>query len=129
MRASLILMLTLLCLPAHAVTIERKLANTEQEQIAQRVIQQLNCVVCEGQPLADSDATFAREMRAEIRRMAAEGTSEQAILEFFRQRYGTQILLTPPVERSTLLLWLAPLLFVLCGGWFLWRFTNTRSAS
>lgn len=129
MRASFALIVALFCVSAQAVTIEKKLPDAAQERVATRVIRQLNCVVCEGQALADSDATFAREMRAEIRRMAGEGQSEQELLTYFRTRYGTRILLTPPVERSTALLWLAPLFFLLAGGMFLWRFTRTRSVA
>ncbi len=129
MRVSIAVLLMLLCLPAQAVTIEKKLPDHAQEETAQRAIRQLNCVVCEGQALADSDATFAREMRSEIRRMAGEGSSEQDILTFFRSRYGVGILLTPPMERNTALLWLAPVLFLLGGGLLLWRFTRARSVS
>ena len=127
MRASIALLATLFfCVAAHAVTIEKPLADAVQEQTARRVIAQLNCVVCEGQALADSDATFAREMRQEIRRMAGEGQSEADIIHFFRSRYGARILLTPPMERTTAPLWAAPLLFVIVGGFFLWRMTRTR---
>lgn len=114
MRA--LLLMLVFALPAQAVTIETKLRNPAQEEHAQKAIEQLKCVVCEGQALADSDAKFAREMRAEIRRMAAEGKSSNDITGYFRERYGAQILLTPPVEKNTLLLWVGPLLFLLGGA-------------
>lgn len=128
MRANLAAFLAtlLLAAAAQAVTIERPLDDPAQEAIARAVIGQLHCVVCEGQALADSDATFAREMRAEIRRMAGEDKSEAEIIAFFRERYGAQILLTPPVAASTLPLWAAPLLFVGLGGLVLWRATRAR---
>lgn len=129
MRASLVCLLLLWCAGAQAVTIEQKLPDAAQEQVAQAVIKKLKCVVCEGQALADSDATFAREMRHEIRRMAGEGASEKQITDYFRTRYGTRILLTPPVEASTLPLWLAPLALVLIGAVFLWRVTRKREAA
>lgn len=125
MRASLAFVaVALFALAAQAVTIEPKLNDPAQEAVARQVIAQLNCVVCEGQALAESDATFAREMRAEIRRMAAEGQSETAILDYFRTRYGARILLTPPMQPSTLLLWLGPVLFVLAGALLLRRLTR-----
>lgn len=126
MHVRLACILMLWYVAAQAVTIEKKLADPAQEQIAQTVIHQLKCVVCEGQALADSDATFAREMRAEIRRMASTGDSAATITEYFRSRYGTQILLTPPMQASTLPLWFAPLLLVVMGGIFLWRMTRPR---
>jgi cytochrome c-type biogenesis protein CcmH len=114
--------------PVAAVTIETKLPDPSQEMIAEEVISQLACVVCEGQALTESDATFAREMRAEIRRMAAEGQSEDAIIGFFRERYGNKILLNPPVEQSTMLLWFGPLLFVLFGGLIIRRIFRREKA-
>lgn len=127
MRKLTCMALMMFALQAQAVTIEAKLPVAAQEATAQRVIHQLKCVVCEGQSLADSDATFAREMRQEIRRMAAEGQSEQTILAFFHSRYGASILMSPPVQPDTLPLWLAPLLFITLGGAVLWRFTRRRS--
>jgi cytochrome c-type biogenesis protein CcmH len=128
MRASLLIFCLLMAAPAMAVTIEKPLSDPVQEQVARNAIGQLKCVVCEGQALGDSDATFAREMRDEIRRMAAGGKSEKEILDYFRSRYGARILLTPPVEADTLPLWLAPLFLVAIGGLFLWRATRRRAA-
>lgn len=128
MRASLAGLVMLWCVAAQAVTIEQPLANPAQEQVAREVIRQLNCVVCEGQALADSDATFAREIRREIRRMAEAGHSEAEILAYFESRYGTRILLTPPVARETLALWLAPFAVLLLGGVTLWRLARRRTA-
>lgn len=130
MRASHLFMFALLaCAPAQAVTIEQKLPDASQEQVAQNAIGKLNCVVCEGQALADSDATFAREMRHEIRRMASEGATTDDILTYFRARYGASILLTPPVQSNTLILWFAPLAMVLLGAWILWRTTRPGGGS
>lgn len=126
MRVKLMLAILLVAGAAHAITIEKPLADVAQEQVAQRVIHELKCVVCEGQALADSDATFAREIRAEIRRMAAEGQSAAAIRDYFRSRYGDRILLAPPVDRMTGLLWFAPLLLALAGGIGLWRYGKRR---
>ena len=114
--------------PAYAVSIEPPLANAAQEAIARQAIAQLRCVVCEGQSLADSDAGFAREMRNEVRRMASEGQSEREILAYFRDRYGATILLTPPVEGDTLLLWAGPALLLVLGGALVWRHTARRRA-
>lgn len=127
MRASLLCALLLFAASAEAVTIERPLADPAQERVAQQVIGQLKCVVCEGQALADSDATFAREMRREIRRMAGDGDSGRTILAYFHDRYGARILLTPPLETATAPLWLAPFAMVLAGAALLWRLTRRVS--
>lgn len=113
-------LLTLLfCLAAHgafAVTIEQPLADPAQEATAQATFRELKCVVCEGQALGESDAPLAQQMRAEVRGMVGEGKSEAEVLAFFRAHYGERILLNPPVEPVTFLLWLMPLILLLVGA-------------
>jgi cytochrome c-type biogenesis protein CcmH len=125
MRNKFIMFCMVLCCGlANAATIEQPLANAAQEKTAQAIIHELKCVVCEGQSLADSDAALAKQMRAHVRKLVAEGTSRADILAFFRTRYGEQILMTPPLEPTTALLWLAPLLLLLLGGMLVWRTTR-----
>ncbi|MES2985022.1 MAG: cytochrome c-type biogenesis protein CcmH [Pseudomonadota bacterium] len=109
---------------AHAASIERPLSDAAQEQTARHIFHALKCVVCEGQSLAESDAVLARQMRDHVRSMIAQGKSEPEILEYFRAQYGDQILLTPPLQRSTLLLWLTPLLLLGIGITLLRRMTR-----
>jgi len=109
---------------AHATVIDVPLPNVAQEAHARVLFHELKCVVCEGQSLADSNAMLAVEMRAHIRRMLADGKTDAVILEFFRARYGERILMTPPLKRSTVLLWFAPLLLLCVGGFLLWRATR-----
>lgn len=88
----------------------------------------LRCVVCEGQSVADSDAVLAAQMRAEVRELVNEGKSRDEVLAYFRERYGDDILMTPPLKPRTWLLWGAPLLLLLGGGWLVWRNTRTENA-
>ncbi len=87
---------------------------------------ELKCVVCEGQSLAESDADFAVAMRAHIRRMVGEGSSKQQVRDYFTARYGDRVLLNPPLNPATLLLWFGPLLLIFLGAIFLWRNTRHR---
>lgn len=125
MRLNLIV-IALLCLSsfAHAAMIEQPLADSDQEAAARTLFQQLKCVVCEGQSLADSDATLALQMRAQIREKLSQGESPQAVETYFRTRYGDRILLAPPWAARTGFLWLAPILIVGLGGCVLWRKTR-----
>ncbi len=121
----LILMsVVLLAANAFATTIEQPLPDAAQEQTARTLFHELKCVVCEGQSLADSDATLAGQMRDHVRRLVAQGQSEQEILGAFKESYGDTILLTPPVEPTTYLLWLAPLLLLAIGAIIVWRTTR-----
>lgn len=118
----------LLTTHAFAATIEQPLPNPAQEAQARTLFHALKCVVCEGQSLAESDAALAAQMRARIRAMVAEGKSEAEILAFFRASYGDRILLTPPLQADTYLLWLAPLFLLTIGGIILWRVTRRPSS-
>lgn len=124
MRTKLIVLMALLAFPAYALVLDTPLTDAAQERTAQRLFHDMKCVVCEGQSLAESDAQFAQQMRAHIRRMLADGATEHEVRTYFVTRYGERILLTPPVNRHTYLLWAAPLLLVFGGGLILWR--NTR---
>lgn len=125
MRRSLIALIGMLfCVAAHAASIEQPLASSADEARARAIFHELKCVVCEGQSLADSDAALAKQMRARVRDMVANGASTPEILSFFRERYGDRILLTPPWARATALLWLAPVLLLLIGGMVMWRATR-----
>lgn len=125
MRRNLIALLAALFVSgAMAATIEQPLADAAKEQQAQVLFRELRCVVCEGQTIADSDATMAGQMRAHVREMLAAGKSPDDVLSSFRTSYGEQILMTPPLEEHTALLWFLPLLLLVIGGVTVWRVTR-----
>ncbi|RZT36351.1 cytochrome c-type biogenesis protein CcmH [Cupriavidus agavae] len=80
--------------------------------------QQLRCVVCQNQTLADSNAELAIDLRAQIRAQLTQGASDQTIKDFMVQRYGEFVLYDPPFQASTWLLWLGP--FGLLAGVVAW---------
>jgi cytochrome c-type biogenesis protein CcmH len=110
---------------ATAAVVEVPLADPAQEQEARTLFRALRCAVCEGQSVADSDATLAAEMRAHIRTMVHEGKTPDEILTYFKNSYGDRILMQPPVAARTMLLWLAPLVLLIVGGRLIWRITRT----
>lgn len=81
--------------------------------------EQLRCVVCEGQSVAESASTVAVQQRQEIREMLAQGMSEEEVIEVFRQRYGDWILLSPPAKGPVLLAWLLPFAMAAAGLYLL----------
>lgn len=106
---------------AQAFTPEPALKDAREEASAQTLFHELRCVVCDGQSLAESDATLARQMRSEIRRRVREGQSEKQIRLFFLERYGDTILMSPPLKPHTYPLWCAPLILLLMGALIVWR--------
>ena len=73
----------------------------------------IRCAVCQSQALAESDVLIARDMKQTIRDLIQKQQSDDAIKTFLSNRYGKDILLTPPFDISTWLLWLLPLTVIL----------------
>ena len=119
----------LFCVTAHAATIEKPLENPKQEQTARELFRELRCMVCEGQSLAESDAVLAIQMREHIRTLVASGETHDAILHEFERDYGQRILMNPPIETTTLLLWAAPFLLLLLGMVIITRATRKREGN
>ena len=82
----------------------------------QELTQELRCLVCQNQNLADSDAPLAQDLRQEIHQMLESGRSDEEIKTFLVDRYGDFVLYRPPVSGNTLALWLLPLVLLLTGG-------------
>ena len=96
-------------------------ANPRQEAEAQALMEQLRCLVCQGQSIADSDAELAGDMRDLVRRRIAAGEKPNAIRAWLIQRYGTWISYKPTDEPAAWPLWLAPLALLLIGAWLIRR--------
>ena len=88
----------------------------QQEQRFQQLTEELRCVVCQNQTLADSDAPLAHDLRAEIHEMMLQGQSDDQIRTFLVDRYGDFVLYRPAVKGNTLMLWLAPAILLLLGA-------------
>jgi cytochrome c-type biogenesis protein CcmH len=107
---------TLLPIPAVAITAEEMLADPTLESRARTLSKQLRCLVCQNQSIDDSDADLARDLRREVRSQLLTGADDDMILDQLRRKYGDYVLLNPPVDQATLVLWLAPVGFVLLGA-------------
>ena len=102
--------------PVAAVLPEEQLADPALEARAREISRELRCVVCQNQSIDDSDAPLAADLRAIVReRLTAGDTNEEAIA-FIVARYGSFVLLKPPLDLETILLWSAPLLVLIPGG-------------
>ncbi|MEO7602252.1 MAG: cytochrome c-type biogenesis protein [Sphingomicrobium sp.] len=101
--------------PAHWAN--RQLPDARQEARAQALMEELRCLVCQGQSIADSDAELAGDMRDLVRRRIAAGESPGEIRTWLIERYGSWVSYKPTTEPATWALWLAPLLFLALGGW------------
>ena len=94
----------------------RQLPDARQEAQAQALMEEIRCLVCQGQSIADSDAELAGDMRDLVRRRIAAGERPAAIRDWLIQRYGAWISYRPPAEPVTWPLWLAPILLLVAGA-------------
>ncbi|WP_158806881.1 cytochrome c-type biogenesis protein [Beijerinckia sp. L45] len=117
-RAALVFvtLLALMPLPALAVQPDEIMTDPVLEARARDLSSQLRCMVCQNQSIDDSDAQLARDIRVLVRERLAAGDSNAKIRDFLVQRYGAFILLKPPFEMGTLLLWGTPFLALILGG-------------
>ena len=91
--------------------------------------EELRCVKCQNQSLADSNAQIARDLRREVLELMRQGRSDAEIKDFLVARYGEFVLYRPRVEASTWLLWLGPAVLLLAGGVVVARIVRTRSTN
>ena len=96
-----------------------QLPDPRQEAAARALMEELRCLVCQGQSIADSDAELAGDMRALVRQRIAAGEEPEQVRAWLVQRYGNWVSYRPPVEPVTWPLWAAPLLLLLAGAWLL----------
>lgn len=124
MKRAAILFAFLLCAPAAvadsnlppAYWANRQLPDPKQEARAEALMEELRCLVCQGQSIADSDAELAGDMRDLVRRRIAAGEAPATIRAWLVQRYGTWISYRPSAEPAAWPLWLAPIALLLVGA-------------
>lgn len=94
----------------------RQLPDAKQEAKAQALMQELRCLVCQGQSIADSDAELAGDMRDLVRRRIAAGEKPETIRAWLIERYGDWVSYRPSTAPIAWPLWAAPILLLVLGG-------------
>jgi len=128
------ILLALLAAPAFADSdlpaaqyANEQLSDPRQEAAAKALMEELRCLVCQGQSIADSNAELAGDMRAMVRQRIAAGERPEAVRAWLVSRYGDWVSYRPPVEPMTWPLWAAPLLLLGVGAFLLrHRFRRRR---
>jgi cytochrome c-type biogenesis protein CcmH len=116
LRALLALGFVLVAAVAGAVQPDEVMKDPALEARARTLSAELRCLVCQNQSIDDSDAPLARDIRLLIRDRIGQGESNEAVRAFLVSRYGNFILLKPPFELATLLLWLSGPLTLALGA-------------
>jgi cytochrome c-type biogenesis protein CcmH len=122
MRALRFLLVALALLnvaPAFAVQPDEILPDPQLEERARHLSRELRCMVCQNQSIDDSDAPLARDLRLLVRERLKAGDSDQQVMDFLTARYGDFVLLKPPLNSHTALLWALPLGVLVIGAFAL----------
>ena len=114
-RFLLILFLPLLAFAVNAASGSFQFKDPAQEKAFQQLTQQLRCPKCQNTSIADSNAPIAADLRQKVYELMQQGQTESQIIDFMVTRYGNFVSYDPPVNGSTLILWLLPALFLIGG--------------
>ena len=112
-----------------AVEPDEILKDAALEARARVISQKLRCVVCQNQSIDDSSAPLARDLRVLVRERLVAGDSDRQTIDFIVARYGNFVLLQPPVQVNTLLLWAGPLLLLVLAAIGFGRFVRRQSVT
>lgn len=112
----LLVVALLLSTQAHARFETHDFATPQMERDYNVLVQELRCLVCQNQNLADSNAELAQDMRQQVALQLNSGSSKEQIVTYMVERYGDFVMYRPPFKSITLLLWLGPLVFFLIAA-------------
>ena len=118
-----------LSLPVAAADIPLEFESPVQQQRYQHLLEELRCLVCQNQSLADSNADLAQDLRTEVYQMIVDGKDDEEITGFLVNRYGDFVLYRPPVKGTTWLLWFAPFLLLIIAIILVVVIARSRSAA
>lgn len=124
LAVAVVIALTVALVLAPAIAQAREAAPTAADPALEARVMaladELRCVVCQNETLAASQADLARDLRAQIRLQLQQGRSDQEVLDFMVERYGQFVLYRPPLQISTLVLWVGPfLLLAIALAWWI----------
>jgi cytochrome c-type biogenesis protein CcmH len=105
---------------AAATAVPETFSDPGMEARARHVQRQLRCLICAGESIDESNSSFAVDVRRLVREQIAEGRTDQQIEDFFVARYGDAILMKPPLQPATWLLWLGPFAVLAIAGGVAW---------
>jgi cytochrome c-type biogenesis protein CcmH len=96
------------------------------EQRMMSLAEELRCLVCQNQSLADSNAPLAEDLRDQIREQMRKGSSDRQVIDYLVARYGDFVRYRPPLKARTILLWFGPFLLLVLGIVLLLRSIRRR---
>ena len=111
---------------AYAIDAGDAFEDPEMQARYEKISSEVRCLVCQNQTIKDSNAFLAADLKREIRRLMEEGKTDAEIYDFLVARYGDFVLYSPRKSGKTLVLWIAPFLFIAVGGFIAIRVVRGR---
>ena len=127
MKRILAIVLAACCGFAFAQSAEVDKPDPVVEARLKALAEELRCLVCQNQTIADSNAPLAHDLRTEIREQVAQGKTDDQIRDYMVERYGDFVLYRPPWKAITLLLWVGPFALLALGAFIFMRMTRRRA--
>jgi cytochrome c-type biogenesis protein CcmH len=102
-------------------------ANQKNEDLKNKILKNIRCLICQGQSVYDSESDFASSIKLIVDNKINENLPEEQIYQFLRTKYGDWIIYDPQFNKNTYILWLLPLLLFLLGGAIIIKKLYSRS--
>ena len=115
-------------IPARAVLPEEMLPDPALELRARDISQGLRCLVCQNQSIDDSNAPLAKDLRIIVRERLSAGDNNEQVVDYVVKRYGNYVLLKPPFQMDTALLWLLPFMLMALALGLGWNYLRQQPA-
>ena len=129
MRAAyLLLAAALVAFPAFAIDTEDAFSDPEKQARYQKLTRELRCLVCQNQPISDSNAFLAKDLRVQVKEMIAEGATDDEIKAYMADRYGNFVLYKPPVTKATVAVWALPFVLLIVGAFVVVNLVRRKAA-
>ena len=126
-RLFLVAFMALICIsPSFAVLPDEMLPNAGQEARARDISAGLRCLVCQNQSIDDSNASLAKDLRMIVRERIVAGDSDAQVTNYVVERYGNYVLLKPPLQADTALLWILPFALLILGLGMAYRYVRQQ---
>lgn len=125
-KKTMYFLVLLFCSSLYAGVEVKNFDNQQDQQLYKKLIDELRCLVCQNQNLADSNAELAQDLRKQVFQMIDSGKSEEQIVEYMVTRYGDFVLYRPPFNPRTFVLWVGPFLMLFAGMIVLFVFVRRQ---
>jgi cytochrome c-type biogenesis protein CcmH len=101
-------------------------ADEINNELKNKILKNIRCLICQGQSVYDSESDFASSIKIIVDKKINEGSSEDQIYHFLKEKYGDWIIYDPKLNKNTYILWLLPLLLFLVGGAIILKKLNNQ---